>query len=394
MDYSLDLYTYRVSCMDSGADKMDKGFSYTKRFRALRRCVSEGGHRSEFNGAEDEIEMESFQQVSSCQQLIKRVLRGAASSVVPVSSSVQEGLSMYTHRQRRTAPSRNQIHRPLPRLSLTPRHRHQRLQWCRTRLSWSDSEWQRVIFSDESRFSLGGDAQRIRVVEGNRGQPPSMDRVCCHTVQKTWCPYTSQHYSTICRELCEAVQACMGWIITVTPVGTLYRSIPRRLRVLGLANTAARRHTERPRNSLKHGSTEQWRILQRPPLEGGDEAAAPMKTRLRRHTEHGTRDTRPRETAGETRSAPTSPLDPVSPTDLSSRPKPAQWTVDQVSSFISNLPGCQDIAESFRAQEIDGQALLLLTEDHLMSAMNVKLGPALKICARINSLKEGGRIGS
>ncbi|KAI4902733.1 hypothetical protein NFI96_001256 [Prochilodus magdalenae] len=30
-------------------------------------------------------------------------------------------------------------------------------------LSWSDSEWQRVIFSDESRFSLGGDAQRIRV---------------------------------------------------------------------------------------------------------------------------------------------------------------------------------------------------------------------------------------
>ncbi|KAI4896135.1 hypothetical protein NFI96_022088, partial [Prochilodus magdalenae] len=35
--------------------------------------------------------------------------------------------------------------------------------WCRTRLSWSDSEWQRVIFSDESRFSLGGDAQRIRV---------------------------------------------------------------------------------------------------------------------------------------------------------------------------------------------------------------------------------------
>ncbi|KAI4896857.1 hypothetical protein NFI96_016909, partial [Prochilodus magdalenae] len=54
-------------------------------------------------------------------------------------------------------------------LSLTPRHRHQRLQWCRTRLSWSDSEWQRVIFSDESRFSLGGDAQRTRVWR-HRGQ--------------------------------------------------------------------------------------------------------------------------------------------------------------------------------------------------------------------------------
>lgn len=50
--------------------------------------------------------------------------------------------------------------------------------------------------------------------------------------------------------------------------------------------------------------------------------------------------------------------------------------------------GCQELAAEFRSQEIDGQALLLLTEDHLMSAMNIKLGPALKICARINSLKD------
>lgn len=51
-------------------------------------------------------------------------------------------------------------------------------------------------------------------------------------------------------------------------------------------------------------------------------------------------------------------------------------------------PGCQEIAEEFRAQEIDGQALLLLKEDHLMSAMNIKLGPALKIYARISMLKD------
>lgn len=53
-----------------------------------------------------------------------------------------------------------------------------------------------------------------------------------------------------------------------------------------------------------------------------------------------------------------------------------------------NPPGCQEIAEEFRSQEIDGQALLLLKEEHLMSAMNIKLGPALKICAKINILKE------
>ncbi|NWI17119.1 PHC3 protein, partial [Crypturellus soui] len=67
---------------------------------------------------------------------------------------------------------------------------------------------------------------------------------------------------------------------------------------------------------------------------------------------------------------------------------PSVWSVDEVWAFIHSLPGCQDIADEFRAQEIDGQALLLLKEDHLMSAMNIKLGPALKICARINSLKE------
>ncbi|KAI4894112.1 hypothetical protein NFI96_026092, partial [Prochilodus magdalenae] len=72
-------------------------------------------------------------------------------------------------------------YRTLRRLSLTPRHRHQRLQWCRTRLSWSDSEWQRVIFSDESRFSLGGDAQRIRVWR-HRGQHPD-ERTKNHSVE-------------------------------------------------------------------------------------------------------------------------------------------------------------------------------------------------------------------
>ena len=46
-------------------------------------------------------------------------------------------------------------------------------------------------------------------------------------------------------------------------------------------------------------------------------------------------------------------------------------------------------------QEIDGQALMLLKADHLMSAMSMKLGPALKICAKIDAMRgasaaEGG----
>ncbi|GFU22644.1 HTH_Tnp_Tc3_2 domain-containing protein [Trichonephila clavipes] len=42
--------------------------------------------------------------------------------------------------------------RPLRRLPLTPHHRQCRLDFCRPRQLVTD--WRRVIFSDESRFSL------------------------------------------------------------------------------------------------------------------------------------------------------------------------------------------------------------------------------------------------
>nr|XP_057906621.1 polyhomeotic-like protein 2 [Doryrhamphus excisus]XP_057906622.1 polyhomeotic-like protein 2 [Doryrhamphus excisus]XP_057906623.1 polyhomeotic-like protein 2 [Doryrhamphus excisus] len=67
---------------------------------------------------------------------------------------------------------------------------------------------------------------------------------------------------------------------------------------------------------------------------------------------------------------------------------PGEWNVDDVYVFICSLPGCLEIAEGFRSQEIDGQALLLLKEDHLVGAMNIKLGPALKIAAQISMLKD------
>ncbi|KAK9513960.1 hypothetical protein VZT92_027454 [Zoarces viviparus] len=67
---------------------------------------------------------------------------------------------------------------------------------------------------------------------------------------------------------------------------------------------------------------------------------------------------------------------------------PAQWSVEEVCRFISSLQGCEELAAQFLSQEIDGQALMLLREDHLISTMNIKLGPALKICASINTLRE------
>ncbi|GFW06306.1 HTH_Tnp_Tc3_2 domain-containing protein [Trichonephila clavipes] len=63
--------------------------------------------------------------------------------------------------------------RPLRRLPLTPHHRQCRLDFCRPRATWSVIDWRRVIFSDESRFSLSADDHRTRVWRrtGQRSDP-------------------------------------------------------------------------------------------------------------------------------------------------------------------------------------------------------------------------------
>ncbi|XP_037062408.1 polyhomeotic-like protein 3 isoform X7 [Peromyscus leucopus] len=111
-----------------------------------------------------------------------------------------------------------------------------------------------------------------------------------------------------------------------------------------------------------------------------DSVPSAMTTRLRRQSE--------RERERELRDVRIRKMPENSDVLPGAQTEPSIWTVDDVWAFIHSLPGCQDVADEFRAQEIDGQALLLLKEDHLMSAMNIKLGPALKICARINSLKD------
>ncbi|NXT78635.1 PHC1 protein, partial [Zapornia atra] len=113
-----------------------------------------------------------------------------------------------------------------------------------------------------------------------------------------------------------------------------------------------------------------------------DEALSPTSPGpLSVRASHGERDL-----ANSSMAPPTPDLHGINPVFLSSNP--SCWSVEEVYEFIASLQGCQEIAEEFRSQEIDGQALLLLKEEHLMSAMNIKLGPALKICAKINVLKE------
>ncbi|GFV62507.1 HTH_Tnp_Tc3_2 domain-containing protein [Trichonephila clavipes] len=53
--------------------------------------------------------------------------------------------------------------RPFHALPLTPEHRQLRLQWCQPRSMWNVTDWQKVVFTDESRFVLGIWGQMITV---------------------------------------------------------------------------------------------------------------------------------------------------------------------------------------------------------------------------------------
>ncbi|GFX86719.1 transposable element Tc1 transposase [Trichonephila clavipes] len=68
--------------------------------------------------------------------------------------------------------------RPFRALPLTPEHRQLRLQWCQARSMWNVTDWQKIVFSDESRFVLGTDDNRVRVWRrpGERYNSPKLMR--------------------------------------------------------------------------------------------------------------------------------------------------------------------------------------------------------------------------
>ncbi|GFX54496.1 HTH_Tnp_Tc3_2 domain-containing protein [Trichonephila clavipes] len=110
-----------------------------------------------------------------------RAIRRVATSAPTTSlASIQRHLPPSRH----PVPSRETIRRrltevglrsrrPLRRLPLTPHHRQCRLDFRRPRATWSVTDWRRVIFSDESRFSLSDDDHRTRVWRrtGQRSDP-------------------------------------------------------------------------------------------------------------------------------------------------------------------------------------------------------------------------------
>ncbi|KAM4677733.1 scm-like with four MBT domains protein 2 [Discoglossus pictus] len=65
---------------------------------------------------------------------------------------------------------------------------------------------------------------------------------------------------------------------------------------------------------------------------------------------------------------------------------PLEWTVTDVVNFIKTTD-CAPLSKIFQEQDIDGQALLLLTLPTVQECMDLKLGPAIKLCHQIERVK-------
>ncbi|GFW05593.1 transposable element Tcb2 transposase [Trichonephila clavipes] len=107
----------------------------------------------------------------------RRIVRQALVDPTGTRSTIRAdvGVAIVTQTiSRHLAEANLKSKRPFPALSLTPEHRQLRLQWCQAKSMWNVTDWQKVVFSDESRFVLGTDDNRVRVWRhpGERYNPP------------------------------------------------------------------------------------------------------------------------------------------------------------------------------------------------------------------------------
>lgn len=70
-----------------------------------------------------------------------------------------------------------------------------------------------------------------------------------------------------------------------------------------------------------------------------------------------------------------------------------RWSLDDVAKFVRTIPYsggvavADKLADKFKDELIDGEALLLLTQNDLIKQMQIKLGPALKIYSSVLYVK-------
>ncbi|GFX95409.1 HTH_Tnp_Tc3_2 domain-containing protein [Trichonephila clavipes] len=96
----------------------------------------------------------------------ERIVRQALADPTVTRSTIRAGVGVVIVPQTisgHLAEANLKSKRPFCALPLTPEHRQLRLQWCQARSMWNVTDWQKVVFRDESLFVLGTDDNLVRV---------------------------------------------------------------------------------------------------------------------------------------------------------------------------------------------------------------------------------------
>lgn len=67
---------------------------------------------------------------------------------------------------------------------------------------------------------------------------------------------------------------------------------------------------------------------------------------------------------------------------------PLTWTPSQVSTFVENINNSEEKGKLFTEHQIDGEALLMLSQNDLVQILGFKLGPAIKLYKSIVLLRQ------
>lgn len=79
--------------------------------------------------------------------------------------------------------------------------------------------------------------------------------------------------------------------------------------------------------------------------------------------------------------------DPAAETShLATTAQPDAWSVDDVTQFL-RINECSAHGDSFARHLVDGKQLLQLTKDEIITMLDMKVGPSLKIYDLIQQLK-------
>lgn len=117
------------------------------------------------------------------------IARQAQTARTSTANRIRRHLRAATNTNVSSQTIRNRLHavhyharRPAKRVKLTLAHKRARRAWCRRHVRWAQHQWNQVLFTDESRFSLEQNDGRVRVWRrtGERYNEDCVQQVTAH----------------------------------------------------------------------------------------------------------------------------------------------------------------------------------------------------------------------